>query len=42
MPIFTPYFWIVFPTVPFMFCCNGRACRPPPPPPPPPEQLNTN
>ena len=48
MPICTPYFWIVFPTVPFMFCCNGRACRPepprppPPPPPTPPEQLNTN
>ena len=40
------YIFVIFPTVPFMYCCNGKACRPepqrPPPPPPPLEQLNTN
>ena len=47
MVLCTPYFWILFPTTPFMFCCNGQACRPGQshdsrPPRPPPGQLNTN
>ena len=38
----TPYFWVILPITPFMFCCQGEKCRkmqgrpgsqrPPPPP----------